>query len=361
MSGADMRIFLVLALLGVPLLAGCGKEQPKAEPPRPAMTMIATPSPELDAEFSGVVQPQIQSPMSFRVLGRIIARPVKVGDQVHAGQMIAAVDPTAYEANARGAGATLARARAQFDNAAATEARQGALLSMKTASQAVFDSAEQARAAAQASMAQAEAAFAKAREQSSYTVLKAEYSGVVTSTSAEIGQTVSPGQAIVTVAEPSRRDVVIDAPEAVIDAFYTDEKFTVTLQSDPSQTASGSVREVSPEADAATRSRRVKIALDNPPAGFRLGATIAARLAVGDDPRIRLPGSALLEENDRARVFIVDPQTMKVSLREIDVAPDRNGRFLVRGGLKGGERVVTAGVHRLKEGQQVRIFGGEQK
>jgi RND family efflux transporter MFP subunit len=349
------------ALTALSLLAACGKkDQAKVEPPRPAMTMIATPTPALDAAFSGVIQPQIQSALSFRVLGRIISRPVKTGDRVEAGQIVAAVDPTSYEAAARGAAAALASARAQFDNAAATEGRQSTLLAKKTASQAAFDSAEQARASAQAAMAQSEASLVKAKEQLSYTVLKAEYSGIVTATSAEIGQTVAAGQAVVTLAEPSRRDAVIDAPEAVIDAFFLGEKFAVGLQIDPSTTASGALREISPESDAATRTRRLKIALDNPPPDFRLGSTISARVAMDEDRLIRLPGSALLQEGDKTRVFIVDPQTMTVAPREIDVAPDRDGRFLVRGGLKDGERVVTAGVHRLKDGQTVRLFGGAQ-
>jgi len=356
-----MKFYHAAALTGLSLLAACSKlEAQKPEPPRPAMTVIAAPAPAFDTAFSGVVQPQTQSALSFRVLGRIISRPVKTGDRVQAGQIIAAVDPTAYEAAVRAATASLASARAQFDNAASTEARQSALLAKKTASQAAFDSAEQARASAQAAMEQAEASLAKAREQLSYTVLKAEYSGIVTATSAEIGQTVAPGQAVATVAEPTRRDAVIDAPEAAIDAFSLGDRFTVALQIDPAVTATGVLREISPESDAATRSRRLKIALDAPPAAFRLGSTISARVVSGENPLIRLPASALLQEGDDSKVFIVDPQTMKVALRQIDVAPERDGRFLVRGGLKGGERVVIAGVHRLKDGQQVRLFGSAQ-
>ncbi len=349
---------LALLLLAPLALAACGKTEEKTEAPRPAMTVIATPAPALDQALVGVVQPQIQSPLGFRVLGRMIARPVKVGDRLEAGRMIAAVDPTAYEAAARAAAATLASAQAQYDNATATEARQSQLLAMKTASQAAFDNAQQARAAALASKAQAQASLAKAQEQLSYTVLKADYAGVVTATYAEIGQTVAPGQAVIALAEPSRRDAVIDVPDSLMDVFFIGEKFTVGLEIDDAATVNGVVREISPQSDAATRTRRIKIALDNPPPAFRLGATVSARPAAAEDWLIRLPASALLQEGDRVRVFTVDPQTFAASLRDIDVAPDRDGRFLVRGGLKGGERVVIAGVHRLKEGQIVRIIEG---
>jgi multidrug efflux pump subunit AcrA (membrane-fusion protein) len=67
----------------------------------------------------------------------------------------------------------------------------------------------------------------------------------------------------------------------------------------------------------------------------------------------------LLAEGDRTRIFVVDPQSLKVALREVEVAPDIDDRWIVRAGLKAGERVVTAGVHRLKDGQLVRIDGSE--
>ena len=234
------------------------------------------------------------------------------------------------------------------------------MLAKKTASQAVYDAAEQERAASLASMAQAEASLAKAREQLSYAVLKADWSGVVTATDMDVGQTVAPGQAVLTLAEPSRRDAVIDAPDSVAEALWIGEKFNVCMQLDPTVKVSGTVREISPQADAATRMRRVKIALDNPPDTFRLGATVSARIAAGADSFIRLPESALLREGERASVFVVDPQTFAVARREIQIAPDREeGRWIVRAGLNEGERVVTAGVHRLTQGQVVKIYGSD--
>ncbi len=350
--------FVPLALAAA--LAGCKKEQEAPPPPRPALTMVVEPSPALDMVLSGTVEPQVQTPFGFRVIGRMISRPVKAGDRVEQGQTLAAIDPLALEMAVRSATANLASARAQFDNAAATETRQAALLQKKTTSQAAFDTAEQERAAAQANMEQAEANLAKAREQLSYSVLKADYSGVVTATYAEVGQTVSPGQPIVALAEPSKRDAVIDAAESIVDALWIGQKFDVALQIAPTKAIAGTVREIAPESDPVTRSSRVKIALENPPDSFRIGATIFARLATGSNAAIRIPDSALLHEGEKARVFVVDPATSRVALRDVEVAPDREeGRWIVRGGLKPGERIVTAGVHRLQEGELVKIYGSE--
>jgi RND family efflux transporter MFP subunit len=233
------------------------------------------------------------------------------------------------------------------------------LLAKKTAAQATFDAAEQERASAQASMAQAEASLLKAKEQLSYTVLKADYAGVVTATSAEVGQTVSPGQPIVTIAEPTRRDAVIDAPTQVAEVLSIGSPFKISLQLDPSVAVDGAVREMAPQADDATRTRRIKIALENPPESFRLGATIFARPVAGAGAAIRVPASALLKEGAATRVFVVDPKSLKVSLRDVEVAPNFDDRWIVRAGLKPGERIVTAGVNRLKDGQVVRIDGSD--
>ncbi len=346
----------ILAFL---ILTGCDKPKEAAEPPRPAMTIVAEPSPAWDMTLSGTVQPQVQSPFGFRVLGRIIARPVHVGDRVEAGQMLAALDPLALELAARSAAAAVASARAHYDNTAATENRQATLLAKNTASQATFDSAEQAHAAAQANMAQAEANLEKAKEQLSYAVLKADFAGVVTATNAEVGQTVAPGQSVVTLAEPMQRDAVIDAPDDFAATLWIGQHFEVVMQLDPAQHVAGIVREIAPQADSATRMRRIKIALQEPPASFRIGATISARLAASPGDAIRLPESALLREGEKTSVFIVDPKSDTVSLREIVVAPDSDGRWIVRGGLKAGECVVTAGVHRLTLGQVVRIYGSD--
>jgi RND family efflux transporter MFP subunit len=358
MSIRPFRCFKLLPFALIAALAGCDKAKEKAPAPvRPAMTMVVAATPGLGQVLSGTVQPQVQSPFAFRVAGRMISRPVKSGDRVEAGQLLASLDPVSLEMAARSAAAALSSAQAEYKNALTNEERQAALLVKKTVSQATFDSAEQARAAAQGSMVQAEANVAKTKEQLSYAELRADYGGVVTSTSAEIGQVVQPGQAIVTIADPMRRDAVIDAAADVAETLAVGQPFIVSLQLDPNISVTGKVREIAPQADAMTRTRRVKIELENAPDTFRLGSTIFAHVAASAIAATRLPGSALLREAPQTQVFVVDPQSLKVALRDVEVAPDTDDRWIVRGGLQPGERVVTAGVHSLKEGQSVRLYG----
>ena len=352
------RALLATAAVGAAFLSGCQKPPPAEPPPvRPVLSMLVAPATSGQLALAGTVQPRVQTAFGFRVLGRLIARPVNVGDIVEAGQVLAAIDPVALKLATQAAEADLTNNAAQLANATGVEERQAALLKSNATTQALYDAAEQAKATAQAGVARAQAALNKSREQFGYAILKSDFAGVVTGVGAEIGQTVSPGQTVVNVAEPSQRDAVIDVPDSLASALTLGEQFTVAQQLDSSIQAQGKVREIAPEADAATRTRRMKIALENPPQTFRLGSTITASLASGAPPFVRLPASAILEKDGRAQVWIVDSQSSTVALRDVTITKTNDDSVDVLTGLEPAMRVVTAGVHSLVEGQKVKIEG----
>jgi membrane fusion protein, multidrug efflux system len=305
--------------------------------------------------FAGTVESQIQSSFGFRVLGRIIARDVRVGDAVKKGALLAALDPVAYEQAVRSAQADVSNAVARLENATATEARQQKLLQRNTTARAQFEAAQQARAAAEAAATQARADLAKAEEKLGYTQLHADFDGVVTAVEAEFGQVVQPGQTVVTIARTDIREAVIDVPADLNGNLQPGSRFEVALQLDPSVRASGRVREIGPQADSATRTRRVRIVLDDPPQSFRLGTIVTAVPASRAEFGIALPASALLERDGRTMVWVVDPETRTVSTHEVGIITRDERSFQVVEGLPSGTRVVTAGVNSLKPGQPVKI------
>jgi RND family efflux transporter MFP subunit len=346
-----MRGPVVLAALLA--LSGCSREEaPPADPLRPVLSVVVEPRAEEVQGYAGTIQPKVRTDLGFRVLGRITARDVKVGDAVVRGQRVAAIDPTALELAVQAAGANLASANAQFANASGAEERQRALFETRTATQAALDAAVQARDSARAAAARAKAALDKAQEQLGYANLAAEFDGVVTATPADIGQVVAPGQAVVTIAQPKEREAVVDIPEWQ-DAIRAGTGFTVALELDAAIRAHGRVREVAPEADKVTRTRRVRIALEAPPEAFRLGATILAKPDIEPRLRLELPQSAILHEEEKHFVFVVDGG--QVRRRGVTLAPGNGGgAAIVTGGLEAGVRVVTAGVHSLKDGQAIK-------
>jgi len=344
-----------LALVAL-MAAACSREEEK--PPeiiRPVLSTIVEPRDQTQLGFVGSIQPQVSASLSFRLLGRIVAREVDVGDVVAKGATIAALDPQALQLQVQAARADLSSAQAQASNASGSEERQRALLDSKNISQAIYDSALQARDAAQASVTQAQAALAKAQEQLGYSQLFSDFDGVVTSVGAEVGQVVSPGQTVVTVARSDVREAVVDIPDQMATELKPDMEFRVALQSAPTVAAQGKVREIAPQADAMTRTRRVKLSLTDPPVSFRLGSTVNVTRSVAVAPTIVLPASALLDEAGKTSVWVVDPAALTVGLRPVQVGGQGFGFFTVASGIDAGTRVVTAGVHSLTQGQKVRI------
>jgi membrane fusion protein, multidrug efflux system len=334
-------------------LAGCQQEAKAPEPVRPVLSMVLEPS-RLDGTVAvGVVEPQFKTNSAFRVLGRLTARPVSVGDLVSEGQTVGTIDPTALELAVRAAKAELTKAEAQLATAKATEQRQRTLVTTDATTKQTLDNAEQARAGAEATVAHAQASLIKAIEQRGYAQLKVGFAGVVTAVGAEVGQVVSPGQNVVTVARPDIREAVVDIGEDFPVPLEIGLPFTVGLQLLPA-VVEGKVREIAPQADPVTRLRRVRIALNNPPESFRLGTTVTAKLGNAQSPALRVPASAVLAKDGANFVWVVDQPASTVSLHKVDLAGDPAGAR-VAGGLAPGVRVVTAGIHSLTPGQHVRI------
>ena len=338
-------------------LAGCKPaEEATPAPVRPVLyTVVRSVDTVRFGPFVGTVEPRYQSQLGFQIGGRVVARDVTVGDLVKKGQRLAALDPVVPRFALTRAEADVADARAQAENANATEARTRRLTEGGNVAQAQLDAATANRDTAQARLAQAMASLQKARDQIGYTELKADFDGVVTQRSAEVGQDLSAGQTVVTVARPEVREAVVDIPEDLIGAMPKDGRFGVALQSAPEVTALGTVREVAPFADASTRTRRIRMSLQEPPAAFRLGATIAVSLARKAEPRVILPETALLSAEGGSAVWVVDPDGNHVSRRSVRVAERRAEHVAVSDGLSPGDRVVVAGVNSLSEGQLVRL------
>ncbi|WP_046869701.1 efflux RND transporter periplasmic adaptor subunit [Microvirga massiliensis] len=345
-----------LALLSaVGLLAACQEQQHAAAPaPRPVLSVAVTPQTVRTVGFAGTVEPRYKSDLGFRVLGRIVSRDVNVGDVVRKGQRLATLDPVAYQLAVRSAQADLASATARLENAAAAEARQHTLLQQNIANQAQFDAARESRETAEAGVASAKANLDKAEEQLGYTELRAYFDGVITATAAELGEVVQPGQAVVTVARPDIREAVVDLPDSIGRDLRPGARLDIALQVDPSVQATGTMREIAPQADPTTRTLRVRVTLGNPPETFRLGTTITATVATQAAPGIELPISALLDRDGKTMVWVVDPVTRTVSTRDVTIAA-RDGSAVRVAGLARGTRVVTAGVHSLTPGQTVKI------
>lgn len=350
-----MSALLPFAVLG---LAACTRQAPPEEPVRAVKVMTVRSDNLLAAqEFSGEVRPRIESRLGFRVAGKLVSREVELGQRVKAGQVLARLDPQDYRLAADAAQAQLGAAVTNRDLAAADFKRFRELREQNFISGAELERREATLKAAQAQVDQAQAQLTTQRNQGSYATLVADAAGVVTAVEAEPGQVVSAGQPVVRVAQDGARDAVFAVPEDKLTVMRQGSAVEVRVW--PGQTQlGGRVREVSASADPVTRTYQVKVALEGnkPPP---LGATVTVFPKLRSEQRvaaIKLPTSALRQDGQATAVWVLDPNTMTVQSRTVQIATADGNDAVVAGGLQEGQLVVSAGVHVLSPGQKVTIY-----
>ena len=345
-------------LVAASLLSACSKPVPADEPVRAVKVMtVGADAQHSSAEYSGEVRARVESRLGFRVGGKIIRRPVELGQRVRAGEVLAQLDPQDYKLSADAARAQLAAAATNRDLATADLRRYKDLREQNFISSAELERRETTLKAAQAQFDQAQAQLTGQGNQVAYTALVADVSGVVTAVDAEVGQVVAAGTPIVRIAQDGARDVVFSVPEDRVQAVRVGSAAQVQLWASQ-QTLQGTVREVAASADPVTRTYSVKLSMDSK-AVLPLGATVtvtAAALGHGDKPVIKLPTSALLRDGNTSAVWLLDTASMTVKLNPIVIATADGNDVVVSSGLAPGMRVVVAGVHVLQPGQKVTLY-----
>jgi membrane fusion protein, multidrug efflux system len=349
---------LLLAGLALALLSACQPEADTAPPQvRPVRTVTVVKREVGETvSYTGRIQAENETRLSFRISGRMVERSVNVGDHVEPGQVVAKLEPQ-DELNAlRTAQASVAAAQGQLNQAQSNFDRQQTLLARDIASRAQFEQAESALKTARAQLDTAEAQLKAAKDRVSYTELRVDSAGTVIATGAEAGEVVQAGQMVIRVARKDGRDAVFDVPAQLLRSAPSDPLISVSLSDDPAVTAIGRVREVSPQADPVTRTFEVKVGLTDPPAAMRLGATVVGRMKLDAAPVIEIPATALTEFDRRPAVWVVDPSSLTVSLRNVEVARNDPATIAISQGLDSGEIVVTAGIQALHPGQKTRLL-----
>jgi len=355
---AGLRLFM----LGVALsAAGCGDRAPKVPEVRSVRAVVVDPKPiDDDRRAVGEIRPRYESDIGFRVAGKIIARNVDIGTVVRQGDMLARLDERDNHNKMKSAASEIAAAEAVLTEAQATEWRLRHLLEKGNTTRANYDVALKNLRSADAKLDSSKAAFNLARDQLAYSDLHADFDGIITAVGADVGQVVNIGQMIVRLAKPNEKDAVFAIAESVFEGRSATERPEVValLLSNPSVSAEGVVREISPVADPATRTFQVKVTLKDPPEQMRFGGSVVGRVKAYTTPVVVLPGSALFDKGGRSAVWIVDPARGSLLLRPVSIARYETDRVVVGEGLAKGDVVVTAGVNRLRENQRVRVSEG---
>jgi membrane fusion protein, multidrug efflux system len=352
---------IAMALVCPAMLTAC---QPEAETAAPEARPVRTITAErreagVPITLTGRIEAEDEVALAFRISGRIIENEVKLGDRVKSGQMVARLESQNERNALRSAQANLAAAQGQLTQARNHFERQDTLLKQGWTTRAIHDEAKQGMQTAQSQVDAAEAQLKIAHDLVSFTELRADAPGILTELGPGVGEVVQAGQMIVRLARKEGRDAVFDVPAQLIRSAPSNPEVTVNLANDPSVTAQGRVREVAPQANPVTRTFEVKVGLTDPPPAMLLGATVNGRIVTDAVPVIEIPATAMTKFNQQPAVWIVDPASRAVSIRNVDVLRYGPAMVGLSGGLDDGEIVVTAGVQALHPGQKVRLLGLE--
>ena len=354
--GVRATLLSLFALL--PAAAGC-QRAPAARPEEPQPVVVLTVAPtELTAthSYAGVVRARYEADLGFRVSGKVTARYIEVGQRVTAGQTIAGLDPADYELAVKSAAAELGMAEAEAGHAAAELARIEQLRGAVSASERDNRRATADSARNRAAKARRELELAENRLR--YCTLAADADGVAVAAPVEAGQVVSAGQTVARIARAGHREAVVSIPEHRLDLTKTGTA-AVSLWSAGTARHPVGLRELSPVADPTTRTYQARFAIADDVPGVELGMTATVHLsAESSGPAFLLPASALVRQASQGSVWVVG-EGGKLVLTPVTVARYGQDDVVVSGGLRGGEKVVRAGVNRLHAGLVVRPVEGK--
>lgn len=349
------------------LLAGCGQENPanagEASASKDAPAIIARPVQvttvafrprETQKSFVGVVRARREIDLAFRVGGKVVQRLVEVGDRIEPGTVVAQLDREDLKLELESAKAEMQAATANLAQTTIEDTRYRALTAKGAASNADLDRKSLAKDEAIGRLERAKRSLELAENRLSYADLMTDAAGVVVATSAEPGQVVASGQTIVRVARLDEKEALVSLPEtALADARTADA--VVTLWADPGRRIPARLRELSPQADATSRTYPARFTLEGADETVALGMTATVTLRPKDQQQVaRLPLSALIDRGHGPQVFVVDGASHAIVARPVEIAAYTGDEVLLSGGVAPRDAVVVLGVQTLLPGQKVR-------
>lgn len=359
MCGGTISRVAILGLAAA-LVAGCKGEAAVQETQvRPVKVAIVAAAPQgRSLSYSGVVRPRIESAVGFRVAGKIVERFVNVGDRVAADQVVARLDETDLKLAENSAKAAVASARSRRDVANDNLERAKVLLPKAIISQANYDTRKNELDAAVAALESAEAQLHQAVNAVGYATLKADKAGIVTAVTGEPGQVVGAGQTVITLADAGETEIAVGVPEQDASRLTLGQEAKVTLWAGPRTSLEGRIREIAGQADAASRTYAVRIAVNMPPQTMRLGMTASVTLRLDEEATpLVIPVTALIESAGGPAVFVVDPERKAVRQTAVTLGGIADDGVRIASGLQVGDMVVTAGVQFLRDGMRVKLPG----
>lgn len=345
------------------IFAGCAeKEAPKPPLVRSVRYVVVEKTDESGARtFSGALEAGNESQLSFQVAGRIDKLPIRAGQRVKSGQVVAELDDTDFDLQLREARANAAQAKAQRDNADANYSRVRRLYESRATSRQDLDAARAQRDTSRSAYVAAVEAVARIKRQLGYTRLVAPADGIVNAVLPEVNEVVSAGQPIAVLQAGDALKAAVDVPESFVRLLSLGAPAKVKVAAVKAE-VDGVVQELG-IAEQGTGLFPVMVKLSTDPKDARPGMVAEVVLTPPADAAVtpeglRVPLTAVGEDRDGRFVFRVEGEPGSEGVvRRTAIETGKltaSGIYLTKG-IEVGQRIVVAGVSRIKDGQTVRV------
>jgi len=370
-----ISIFVSLSISMLVIFIGCGKkEEPVAEEIiRPVKTMKVEDGPDsAGLTLPGKVRASQRVELAFKeVGGRLIELPIagREGQEVKEGELLARIDPRDFQTRLRNVQGRLKEAIASLDLANAEYDRVKRIQEQDPGaiSGADIDRKREAVNMMEGRIKSLQAEVAAARDELSYTQLKAPFTGLIAKRYVDNFQEVQPKQAILALEDISHVELLIDVAENVM-AVARNEGDDVIQAEAEFPTARGKkfnleIKEYATRADPATQTYQVVLQMPQPDdISILPGMTATIAVSLGRQAArgkaVVIPAIAVLAEpSGQSFVWVVDPKELTVKKQEVKVGMISGSENIdVTEGLEGGETIAVAGILQLQDGMKVRIW-----
>jgi len=353
-------LFVLVLAICVSGWQGCSEQEaaqpPRARPPTPVKVVtVSNKEVQRSVSLVGTAEPRKRSLVASEVAGLVKAFPVKEGQFVSKGHLLASLRTDTLEIRLDSAVASQREAKTRYEQAKKDLERVQALFAKELVTQKEMDDAEAQESALEKRLSQLDAEIRLVQEQLSKATIRAPFAGWITKEHTEIGQWVEEGGPVVELVDLARVEVQIPLPEEYVRDVRAGDPVMAVFDGLPGVEVKGTVFSIIAQADRAARTFPVKVELANPDLHIKSGMVARVHLAVGAPYQaVVIPKDALVLKGGKEFAFIVANNTVT----QVAVIPINHFEDLVevQGGIEEGMQVVVEGNERLLPGQSVRIL-----
>lgn len=358
------RIFKITSLIMIFALISCGEKEVKEEVIlRPVKyTEVSYLGGEKSRQFSGTAKTEKIVNLSFRSNGIITKLDMKLGQKVKKDQLLGTLDNVSARLNYESSISSKNSAESQMNTAKLNLNRMRTLYEKGSASLSDYEAAKNSYRTAVASFESSKRSVAIQQDQIRFGYLYAPEDGVIASVSAEVDENVSPGQVVGVLNAGTAIEISLGLPESVINAVKKDMKVKVSFTAIEEEIFNAIITEVAPALDANTSTYPITVMVTD--SDERIKSGMAANVLfefVDDDIKKQLivvPANAVGEDSNGRFVFLVegnDADKATVKKQVITIGELTSDGFEVKSGLKVGQKIATAGLQTLLDGQDVKL------